>query len=69
MDSPPVISRFQKRLASLAGGGMLLGLGLRKRSPPWEGVALLATACLLLSVSFLSLQADREKQTAVLVPK
>ncbi len=64
MDSPRVISRFQERLALLVGGGMLLGLGIRKQSPPWEGVALFAAGCLLMrgSMSLLLMQADRDKQ-------
>jgi len=64
MDSPRVVSRFQERLALLVGGGMLLGLGIRKQSPPWEGVALFAAGCLLLrgSISLLRMQADRETQ-------
>lgn len=71
MDNPPAIPRFQERLALLVGGGMLLGLGIRKRSPPWEGVLLFASGCLLLrgSLSLLSLQADREKQVGALMPK
>jgi len=71
MDSPSVISRFQERFALLVGGGMLLGLGLRKRSPPWEGVALFATGYLLLrgSVSLLRLQAEREKQVGAWTPE
>ena len=64
MDSPRVFSRFQQRLALLLGGGMLLGLGIKKQSPPWEGVALFAASCLMLrgSISLLRVQADREKQ-------
>jgi len=71
MDSPHIISRFQERLALLVGGGMLLGIGVRKQSPPWEGVALLATGCLLLhgSVRLLSSQADREKRIGAWGPE
>lgn len=64
MDTPRVISRFQERLALLVGGGMLLGLGIRKQPPRWKGVALLTAGCLLLrgSMSLLRMEADREKQ-------
>jgi hypothetical protein len=66
MDNPTTIFRFQERFALLVGGGMLLGLSMKKQSPPWEGVALFATGCLLLrgSVSLLRLQADRQKQVS-----
>jgi hypothetical protein len=62
MDNSPVTSRFQERLALLLGGGMLLGFGLRKKSPPWEGIALLAAGCLLVrgSVGLLSLHSERQ---------
>ena len=50
------------------GGGILLGLGIRRHSPPWEGIALFAGGCLLLrsSISLLRLQADREKEAKLL---
>jgi hypothetical protein len=59
MDSPNVNSRFQERLALLVGAGMLFGLGIRKQSPPWEGVALLAAGCLLLRGSMTLLRTVR----------
>ena len=43
------ISRFQERMALLAGGGALLGLAVSKRRPRWGGLILIAMGGLLVS--------------------
>jgi disulfide bond formation protein DsbB len=42
------VSRFQERVASIIGGATLLALGIKRRRPPWGGIALVGMGLLLL---------------------
>jgi hypothetical protein len=62
---PVEMSTFQKRLTLVLGGATLVGLGARKRFPPWAGVLVLGVggATLIASTALLNSKASEALDT------